>query len=68
MKLIGSGDPSLGSWRYDETTSADTIVKRWVEAIERAGIRRCRGVIGDASRWKTNQTMIIDGWTWNDIG
>ncbi len=66
--IIGSGDPSLGSWRYNETTTADFIIKKWVETIKQAGIRKCRGIIGDTSRWNNTQTIIIDGWTWNDIG
>jgi D-alanyl-D-alanine carboxypeptidase/D-alanyl-D-alanine-endopeptidase (penicillin-binding protein 4) len=66
--LIGSGDPSLGSWRYDETTTADFIIKKWIEAVKHAGIRKCRGIVGDTSRWNNTQTIIIDGWTWNDIG
>jgi D-alanyl-D-alanine carboxypeptidase/D-alanyl-D-alanine-endopeptidase (penicillin-binding protein 4) len=68
MNILGSGDPSLGSWRYNETTTADFIVKKWIDAITKAGIKKCRGVIGDTSRWNNTETMIIDGWTWNDIG
>ncbi|CAF3461320.1 unnamed protein product [Rotaria socialis] len=66
--IVGSGDPSLGSWRYDESITADSIVKKWIETIKKAGIRKCRGIIGDTSRWNNTKTMIIDGWTWNDIG
>ncbi|CAF3495417.1 unnamed protein product [Rotaria sp. Silwood1] len=66
--IIGSGDPSLGSWRYNETTTADFIIKKWIEAIKQAGIRKCRGIIGDTSRWNNTKTILIDGWTWNDIG
>ena len=68
MFSIGSGDPSLGSERYDQTTTPQFIIKNWIEAIQQAGIRKCRGVIGDASRWGTTKSMITDGWTWNDIG
>ncbi|CAF0750111.1 unnamed protein product [Rotaria sordida] len=66
--IVGSGDPSLGSWRYDETTTADSIIKKWIEAIKQTGIRKCRGIIGDTSRWKNKKMILIDGWTWNDIG
>jgi hypothetical protein len=44
------------------------VVKKWIDAIRQAGIRKCRGVIGDTSQWNNTQTTIIDGWTWNDIG
>ena len=65
---LGTGDPSLGSERYDETTKAESILTKWVEAIRQAGIRKCRGVIGDPTRWGSTTSMITDGWTWNDIG
>ncbi|CAF3328233.1 unnamed protein product [Rotaria socialis] len=66
--VTGSGDPSLGSWRYDESIAANTIIKKWIETIRKAGISKCRGIIGDTSRWNNTKTMFIDGWTWNDIG
>ncbi|UJR29191.1 hypothetical protein I4U23_010405 [Adineta vaga] len=66
--IVGSGDPSLGSSRFDETINADFIMKKWVEIIKQTGIRKCRGVIGDTSRWKHTETMLSNGWTWNDIG
>ncbi|CAF0744350.1 unnamed protein product [Adineta steineri] len=66
--IVGSGDPSLGSWRYDKMTTANFIIKKWVDAIKKAGIKKCRGIIGDTSQWNNTQTLLIDGWTWNDIG
>ena len=66
--VVGTGDPSLGSTRYDEATKAELIISKWVEAIRQAGIRKCRGVIGDPTRWGSTTSMITDGWTWNDIG
>ncbi|CAF1508709.1 unnamed protein product, partial [Adineta steineri] len=49
-------------------TTADFIIKKWVDAIKKAGIKKCRGIIGDTSQWNNTQTLLIDGWTWNDIG
>ncbi len=64
--IKGTGDPSLGSDRYDKTKSA-TILKRWVDAVARAGIKRLSGrIIADDSLFGT-QTM-PGGWTWGDMG
>ena len=49
-------------------TTADVIIKKWIDVIEQIGIKKCRGIIGDTSRWNNTQTMLVDGWTWNDIG
>lgn len=65
---VGSGDPSLGSWRYDQTITAESIIEKWIDVIKQTGIRKCRGIVADTSRWNTTETMLIDGWTWNDLG
>ena len=64
----GTGDPSLGSFRYDQSITAESIMNKWIEAIRRAGIRKCRGIIGDPTLWGTKTSIITDGWTWNDVG
>jgi len=64
--IIGSGDPTLGSWRYQKTKE-NVILNEWVSAIKAAGIKKIEGaVIGDDSLWGT-QTM-PDGWIWQDMG
>ena len=64
--IIGSGDPTLGSWRY-EKTKENVILNEWVSAIKAVGIKKIEGaVIGDDSLWGT-QTM-PDGWIWQDMG
>ncbi|RZK82600.1 MAG: D-alanyl-D-alanine carboxypeptidase/D-alanyl-D-alanine-endopeptidase [Pedobacter sp.] len=64
--IVGGGDPTLGSWRY-ETTTEGTILNMWVKAIKEAGIKKIDGnVIGDESIWGTQTTP--DGWVWQDIG
>lgn len=64
--IIGSGDPTLGSWRYLQTKEK-VILEQWVNAIKGAGIKRIEGaVIGDDSLWGT-QTM-PEGWIWQDMG
>lgn len=64
--IKGSGDPSLGSDRYDQTKS-ETILKRWVDAVSRAGIKRLTGRIIADDRLFGTQTM-PGGWTWQDMG
>lgn len=64
--VIGGGDPTLASWRY-ETSREKYILDQWVNAIRQAGIKRIEGnVIGDDSLWGTQTTP--DGWIWQDIG
>jgi D-alanyl-D-alanine carboxypeptidase/D-alanyl-D-alanine-endopeptidase (penicillin-binding protein 4) len=64
--IVGSGDPTLGSWRYEQTKE-NAILSSWVNAIKAAGIKKINGaVIGDDSLWGT-QTM-PEGWIWQDMG
>jgi D-alanyl-D-alanine carboxypeptidase/D-alanyl-D-alanine-endopeptidase (penicillin-binding protein 4) len=64
--IIGSGDPTLASWRYNQTKE-DVILSQWVDAIKSAGIKKIEGaIIGDDSLWGS-QTM-PEGWIWQDIG
>lgn len=61
--VIGGGDPTLGS----EKNGDPNFLKKWVEAVRKAGIKKISGsVIGD--------DLIFDNqgvnphWTWEDIG
>jgi D-alanyl-D-alanine carboxypeptidase/D-alanyl-D-alanine-endopeptidase (penicillin-binding protein 4) len=64
--IIGSGDPTLASWRYNQTKE-DVILSQWVDAIKSAGIKKIEGaIIGDDSLWGS-QTM-PEGWIWQDMG
>lgn len=64
--IVGSGDPTLGSWRWPET-GADKVLAAWVSELQAKGIKQIEGrVIGDDSRMETQ--TIPDGWQWNDIG
>jgi serine-type D-Ala-D-Ala carboxypeptidase/endopeptidase (penicillin-binding protein 4) len=66
IRIQGSGDPSLGSSRFDQTP--DTIVlKKWVNAIKKAGIQKIDGnLVIDDTAFETQQ--FPDGWIWQDIG
>lgn len=64
--IRGSGDPTLGSWRY-ESCKTDSILQQWTAAIRQAGIKVIAGqIIGDASVFDTQTTP--DGWIWQDMG
>jgi D-alanyl-D-alanine carboxypeptidase/D-alanyl-D-alanine-endopeptidase (penicillin-binding protein 4) len=63
--IIGSGDPTLGSWRYQN--KENTVLTQWVTAIKSAGIKKIEGtVIGDDRIFGTQTTP--EGWVWQDIG
>jgi len=65
--IRGSGDPSLGTWRYSGGPDTPTLLTIWAGAIRRAGIRRVQGsVIGDASLY-TN-SPVPDTWPYSDLG
>ncbi|MGV3707180.1 MAG: D-alanyl-D-alanine carboxypeptidase/D-alanyl-D-alanine endopeptidase [Arcticibacter sp.] len=64
--IKGSGDPSLGSSRYNET-KPEILLARWLEAAKRAGINKIEGhILADDLLFGT-QTL-PDGWVWGDIG
>src|ERR1700761_7387345 len=64
--IKGSGDPTLGSWRW-ETTHDNRILNQMVAAIKKAGITKINGrIIGDDSIYGTQ--AVPDGWIWQDLG
>jgi len=64
--IVGSGDPTLGSWRYEQTKE-NVILNQWVTAIKTAGIKKIMGsIIGDDSLFGTQ--TIPEGWIWQDMG
>ncbi|SOD18836.1 D-alanyl-D-alanine carboxypeptidase/D-alanyl-D-alanine-endopeptidase [Pedobacter xixiisoli] len=64
--ITGSGDPTLGSWRYEQTKE-NNILNQWVVAIKAAGIKKIEGsVVSDDSAFGTS--TIPTGWIWQDIG
>lgn len=64
--ITGSGDPSLGSDRYEESKS-EVILKRWLNALQKSGIKRIAGRIIADDRLFGTQTL-PGGWTWQDMG
>jgi D-alanyl-D-alanine carboxypeptidase/D-alanyl-D-alanine-endopeptidase (penicillin-binding protein 4) len=64
--IKGAGDPTLGSWRYENTHETD-VLALMVNALQKAGIKRINGrVIGDDSVFGSQS--IPEGWIWMDLG
>jgi D-alanyl-D-alanine carboxypeptidase, serine-type, PBP4 family len=66
LYIVGSGDPTLGSWRY-QSTKEQVLLPEFREAIQKKGISKITGlVLGEDRLWGTQTTP--DGWIWQDIG
>jgi serine-type D-Ala-D-Ala carboxypeptidase/endopeptidase (penicillin-binding protein 4) len=64
--IMGNGDPTLGSWRF-ETTQDEKTLKRFAEILQQNKINRIRGNIYiDESGFSIQS--VPDGWIWQDIG
>ena len=65
--IKGSGDPSLGSWRFKTQPDYKQITDRWVKKIKELGIKEIKGrVFGDGSFFDEN--VVPDEWIWGDMG
>ena len=66
LYLLGSGDPTIGSWRWKQTKE-EIILDKITSAIIKKDIQRISvGFFGYTTKWETN--TIPDGWVWEDIG
>lgn len=64
--IEGSGDPTLGSSRYPESTE-EQVINKWIYVIQNAGIKEIKGrIIGDDTRYQGYK--VPGGWIWSDIG
>ena len=64
--IVGSGDPTLGSWRYPTTTDT-VILNRWLNIIQTLKIKKIDGdIVGVDNKFETQTTP--GGWIWEDIG
>lgn len=67
LYIRGTGDPSLGSWRFTNYYDLAALLKTWSEAVRAAGIRRIQGmVVGDASLYTDLTTP--GTWPFGDLG
>lgn len=66
LYVLGSGDPSLGSWRFDSTKER-MVMGNWQAALQNKGIRKIAGdMVGYTGNWQPE--IIPGGWIWDDIG
>lgn len=66
LYLTGSGDPTLGSWRYAET-KRENVLNNIAAIIKQKGINRVEGHFYiDESHFSFQPTP--GGWIWDDIG
>jgi D-alanyl-D-alanine carboxypeptidase/D-alanyl-D-alanine-endopeptidase (penicillin-binding protein 4) len=64
MKI--SGDPTLGSWRWEDT-KMEIVKQKILTVLKAKNIKLITGsFIIDDSRWSTQGTP--GGWTWDDMG
>lgn len=65
--IRGTGDPSLGSWRFKTQLDYKQLTERWAKKIKELGIKEIRGrVFGDGSLFDEN--VLPDTWIWGDTG
>ena len=62
LVLVGDGDPSLGSWRYERTEDFNQIA----DLLVQRGITRVRDVIADVSRF--DRVTVPGGWKHGNLG
>jgi D-alanyl-D-alanine carboxypeptidase/D-alanyl-D-alanine-endopeptidase (penicillin-binding protein 4) len=64
--ITASGDPTLGSFRWNETKQ-EIVMQRIISALQEKNIKVITGdLIIDETKWETQATP--GGWTWEDIG
>ncbi len=66
LVLTGSGDPTLGSWRYGNTKE-NLMLDKMLAAVKAKGISAIEGSVFTDERIFTSAS-IPDGWIWQDIG
>lgn len=65
LYLRGSGDPTLGSWRW-KRTSMDSVLHRMLAAIRSTGLRQYASILVETTGWEGE--VVPDGWIWQDVG
>ena len=63
--IRGSGDPTLGSWRWAQTKE-EAVLGRVLNAFRSLRIKNFLSVIVDGRGWEGE--VIPDGWIWQDLG
>ncbi len=64
--VIGSGDPSLGSWRFNATRE-EKLLQSWTAQLKARGIIYVtKDIRTYTGKWEPD--IIPGGWIWDDIG
>ncbi len=63
--IEGSGDPTLGSWRWKQT-SENRLMEIIGEALKKKGVKKIKSITISEEGWQTE--TIPDGWIWQDLG
>ena len=67
LYIRGSGDPSLGSARMDDTLSLERVLDHFLQLLNAKGIRRISGhILADESAFDLE--MVPRKWLWEDMG
>ncbi len=67
LYVIGDGDPTLGSDRLGIDRDLSSMMTRWSQQVQEAGINEIQGdIIADASIFSTQLTP--SKWPWEDMG
>ncbi|WP_370900431.1 D-alanyl-D-alanine carboxypeptidase/D-alanyl-D-alanine endopeptidase [Chryseobacterium gossypii] len=64
--ISSTGDPTLGSWRY-EACKPENFKKKLLEAVKNSGISKISGNLIIDDSYFDHQT-IPGGWPWDDLG
>ena len=62
--ILGTGDPTLGSWRYS-STKEDVLLLSFEKALKKLAPNGLEGTINTS---ESGSQTIPDGWIWQDIG
>lgn len=66
LYIQASGDPTLGSWRWD-STKEEVVLAAIKNAVEASGINQLESVIISSKGWSGDDGLPAR-WTWEDIG
>ncbi len=66
LYVIGTGDPTLGSWRWKQTSDS-LILNTWSDEVRKLQVNKIDGVVLTNTSSFIHQS-IPDGWIWQDIG
>ncbi|MDQ0593984.1 D-alanyl-D-alanine carboxypeptidase/D-alanyl-D-alanine-endopeptidase (penicillin-binding protein 4) [Chryseobacterium ginsenosidimutans] len=64
--ISSTGDPTLGSWRYD-AYKPENFKQKLLDAIKKTGIKKISGDLVIDDSYFDHQT-IPGGWPWDDLG